>query len=203
MDIDAKSGLIQPRGIAGVQQRMAQIQAQLDSLSNKASFGQTLQQTQATGGLAGNIPFKVDGASLQPDSAEVSKYKDLAKKIADEEGIDPDLFQRLIQQESSWNPYSRSEKGATGLAQLMPATAKGLGVNNINDPEQNLRGGAIYLRQMLDRFGDVDKALAAYNAGPGRVERSGGVPQIKETQDYVNKITRGILNDKIRSRITP
>lgn len=199
MDIDATSGLIQPRGMAGVRQRMAQIQAQLDSLSGNSSFGQTLQQAQASGGLEGNIPFKVDGASIQPDSAEISKYKDLAKKIADEEGIDPELFQRLVQQESSWNPYARSSKGATGLAQLMPATAKGLGVTNINDPEQNLRGGAVYLRQMLDRFGDVDKALAAYNAGPGRVERAGGVPNIPETTNYINKI----VNPKLRSLINP
>ncbi|MEO7787694.1 MAG: lytic transglycosylase domain-containing protein, partial [Sphingomicrobium sp.] len=93
-----------------------------------------------------------------------------------------------VWQESRWNHQALSAKGAIGLAQLMPATARELGVDP-RDPLGNLVGGARYLRQMLDGFGgDVEKALAAYNAGPGRVRRANGIPAIAETQSYVRSI---------------
>jgi len=117
-------------------------------------------------------------------------YRSLAAQIATEEGVDPDLFLRLVQQESGFKDTARSPVGAIGLAQLMPGTAKDLGVDP-NDPVQNLRGGARYLRQQLDTFGDVNLALAAYNAGPGAVRKYGGIPPFKETQNYVFKITGG------------
>jgi soluble lytic murein transglycosylase-like protein len=103
-------------------------------------------------------------------------------------GLSPLLLEALVWQESRWHSNAISPKGAVGLTQLMPATANALGVNP-HDPVANLDGGARYLRQMLDRFGgDLVKALAAYNAGPGRVERSGGIPAIRETQAYVAAI---------------
>ena len=106
--------------------------------------------------------------------------------------VSPTLLSALVWQESRWNPQAMSPKGAVGLAQLMPATARDLGVNPA-DPVQNLHGGARYLRQMLDRFGgDVERALAAYNAGPGRVSSSGGVPAIAETRNYVASIVRRV-----------
>jgi soluble lytic murein transglycosylase-like protein len=106
--------------------------------------------------------------------------------------IIPALLAALIWQESRWNPGAISPKGAIGLAQLMPATARYLGVNPA-DPVANLNGGARYLRQLLDQFdGDVERALAAYNAGPGRVRSSGGVPAIAETRNYVASIVRRI-----------
>jgi soluble lytic murein transglycosylase-like protein len=114
-------------------------------------------------------------------------YREMARMIAIEEGIDPDLFLRLVGAESSFNPDAVSSKGATGLAQLMPGTAAELGVDP-TDPIQNLRGGARYLRQQLDEFGDPVLALAAYNAGPGNVRKYGGVPPFAETQNYVSKI---------------
>jgi soluble lytic murein transglycosylase-like protein len=114
-------------------------------------------------------------------------YRETARMIAIEEGVDPDLFLRLIGAESSFNPDAVSSKGATGLAQLMPGTAAELGVDP-TDPIQNLRGGARYLRQQLDEFGDPVLALAAYNAGPGNVRKYGGVPPFAETQNYVAKI---------------
>lgn len=117
-------------------------------------------------------------------------YRELARSIAIEEGVDPDLFERLVQQESSFNPDARSPVGAIGLAQLMPGTAGDLGVDP-TDPEQNLRGGARYLRQQLDRFGSTPLALAAYNAGPGRVSEYGGIPPFEETQNYVRRILGG------------
>jgi soluble lytic murein transglycosylase-like protein len=89
-----------------------------------------------------------------------------------------------VRQESGWNPTARSHKGAIGLAQLMPGTARQLGVDP-HDPEQNLRGGARYLAAQYRRFGSWRLALAAYNAGPGAVEKHGGVPPFRETQGYV------------------
>jgi soluble lytic murein transglycosylase-like protein len=114
-------------------------------------------------------------------------YIEMATAIAREEGVDPDLFLRLIQQESSFNPDAVSSAGAIGLGQLMPGTAAYLGVDPY-EPEENLRGSARYLRQQLDSFGDTRLALAAYNAGPGNVRKYGGVPPFEETQNYVSKI---------------
>ncbi len=102
--------------------------------------------------------------------------------------ISPALLEAVVWQESRWNIRAVSPAGARGLAQLMPGTARQLGVDPGN-PQANLEGGAQYLRMQLDRFdGDVEKALAAYNAGPGRVERAGGIPAIRETRDYVASI---------------
>jgi soluble lytic murein transglycosylase-like protein len=112
------------------------------------------------------------------------EYIAVAKAAAQKYGIPEDLFLRLVQQESGWNPNAVSSKGATGLAQLMPATARTLGVD-INNPKENLEGGARYLRAMYDKFGSWRLALAAYNAGPGAVEEHGGVPPYAETRGYV------------------
>ena len=114
----------------------------------------------------------------------------LVKRVAQEEGVDENLFMALVYQESRFNPCARSPVGAIGLSQLMPGTAQDLGVNP-HDIEDNLRGGARYLRKQLDTYnGDVNKALAAYNAGPGNVNKYGGLPPFKETQGYVYNITQ-------------
>ena len=114
-------------------------------------------------------------------------YLETAKAAARKHGVPEDLFLRLVQQESGWNPGAVSPKGATGLAQLMPDTARLLRVD-IHDPEENLNGGARYLRMMYDRFGSWRLALAAYNAGPLAVEAHNGIPPYKETQNYVKAI---------------
>lgn len=116
-----------------------------------------------------------------------SKYLSAAKLAARKHGIPEDLFLRLVQQESAWKSEAVSHKGAIGLAQLMPATARKLGVNP-RDPRQNLDGGARYLRRMYDKFGTWRLALAAYNAGPGAVEKHGGIPPFRETRTYVRRI---------------
>jgi soluble lytic murein transglycosylase-like protein len=104
-------------------------------------------------------------------------------------GVDPALLAGLVKQESGFNPNAGSPAGARGLTQLMPSTAAGLGVTNVLDPVQSLEGGAKYLRAQLDAFGgDVTRALAAYNAGPGAVKRYGGVPPYAETQNYVRAV---------------
>ncbi|MEM6408622.1 MAG: lytic transglycosylase domain-containing protein [Pseudomonadota bacterium] len=114
-------------------------------------------------------------------------YLEAAKSAARKHGIPEDLFLRLVQQESGFNPRARSHKGAIGLAQLMPQTAQALRVDPY-DPRQNLEGGARYLRQMYRKFGNWRLALAAYNAGPGAVEKYNGVPPFKETKTYVRRI---------------
>jgi hypothetical protein len=120
-----------------------------------------------------------------------------AVRAAQAAGVDPDLFLRLIQQESRFNPNAVSPKGAIGLAQLMPATAAELGVDP-NDPIQNLAGGARYLRDRIDDFnGDVRLGLAAYNAGAGNVRKHGGIPPFKETQNYVARIMGGTGNTSL------
>lgn len=119
----------------------------------------------------------------------VDAIKRAAAGIAAHEGIPPHLFLALIFTESSFDPKARSRVGAIGLAQLMPGTARELGVDP-HDPVENLRGGARYLRRQYERFGTWPLALAAYNAGPGRVHRAGGVPNIRETRNYVHKIIR-------------
>lgn len=112
--------------------------------------------------------------------------------------LSPALIEALVWQESRWQANARSPVGARGLAQLMPGTARDLGVNP-DDPFANLEGGARYLREQLDRFdGDLEKALAAYNAGPGRVISAGGIPRIRETQSYVAAIM-GRLSNHSRS----
>jgi soluble lytic murein transglycosylase-like protein len=120
------------------------------------------------------------------------QYEAMLKQAATSANISPVLLSALVWQESRWNPQALSPKGAMGLAQLMPATARDLGVNPA-DPVQNLTGGARYLRSLLDQFnGDLERALAAYNAGPGRVRSAGGVPAIAETRNYVASIVRHI-----------
>lgn len=126
-------------------------------------------------------------ASLRYKGSYKGEYLETAKAIARKHGVPEELFLRLVHQESGWNPGAVSPKGATGLAQLMPDTASHLGVD-INDPEENLEGGARYLKMMYDRFGSWRLALAAYNAGPLAVEKAGGVPPYAETQNYVAAI---------------
>ena len=115
-------------------------------------------------------------------------YSGKVAELAAKYDLSPALIEALVWQESRWRPDAVSPKGAQGLAQLMPATARELGVDP-RDPLANLEGGARYLRAQLDRFdGDLEKALAAYNAGPGRVEAANGIPHIRETQNYVAAI---------------
>lgn len=147
-------------------------QAALDAAQAPAA-GAAAQATPAgPAGSAAAVPFatEIDAAAAR-------------------HGVDPALLRALIRQESNFDPSARSPAGATGLTQLMPATARSLGVTNALDPAQAIEGGARYLRQQLDAFGgDVSKALAAYNAGPGAVRRFGGVPPYAETQAYVQRV---------------
>jgi soluble lytic murein transglycosylase-like protein len=140
----------------------------------------------ATDATAATTGFMSTGASELPaDVPYGAEITAAAKKY----GIDPALLAGLVKQESGFNPNAGSPAGARGLTQLMPGTAAGLGVSNVLDPAQSLDGGAKYLKAQLDAFGgDVARALAAYNAGPGAVQRYGGVPPYAETQNYVRAV---------------
>jgi hypothetical protein len=121
-----------------------------------------------------------------------TSYDSLIEKHAGAHGVDPDLVRRVMGQESRGHAGALSPKGASGLMQLMPDTARSLGVKNIYDPDENISAGVRYLKQQLDEFGTVPLALAAYNAGPGAVKKYGNkVPPYRETQDYVRKIGGG------------
>ena len=191
------AGLALPAGAEGLR---------LSGSSSKSRAEQFARQTRLMDSrLAGQYQ---QSARLQPKgrgsssveiqlSANIPAYRGKrsdfiphARAAARKYGIPEDLFLRLVQQESGWNPRARSHKGATGLAQLMPGTAAKLGVNP-HDPVENLHGGARYLRMMYNQFGNWNLALAAYNAGPGAVQKYGGVPPYRETRNYVRIIAGG------------
>lgn len=136
-------------------------------------------------------PYRPRGDLAPWQEARRARYFPLISAVACEAGVPTGLLDALVAQESRYDPLIVSNKGAVGLTQLMPDTARGLGVLDSRDPLANLRGGARYLRSHLDEFKRVDLALAAYNAGPGRVRTLGRIPPFRETIDYVAAITKG------------
>jgi soluble lytic murein transglycosylase-like protein len=157
------------------------------SAVSSTAFASRLASATATTATSSTAPAYMSAAAsdLPSDTPFGAEITAAAKR----HGIDPALLAGLVKQESGFNPNAGSPAGARGLTQLMPGTAAGLGVTNVLDPAQSLDGGAKYLRRQLDAFGgDVTKALAAYNAGPGAVQRYGGVPPYAETQNYVRAV---------------
>ena len=174
--------------------------AAADTLSTKSRKDIFLKQSKILDSRAAT-QYR-DSERLKPKTAQTTQvikryngkyrgqYLALARQAARKHSVPEELFLRLVQQESGWNPHAVSHKGALGLAQLMPGTARLLGVNP-HDPKQNLEGGARYLSWQYRKFKSWRLALAAYNAGPKAVEKHGGVPPYKETQNYVKVIWGG------------
>jgi soluble lytic murein transglycosylase-like protein len=167
--------------------RVAAIQQMASRLglapSSGSGFASALQAAETAGGATATAATTSGGA------VSGVAYANEINAAATKYGIDPALLAGLVKQESGFNPNATSSAGAKGLTQLMPATAKSLGVTDPTDPAQALDGGAKYLKQMLDKFGGDERlALAAYNAGPGAVTRFGGIPPYAETKAYVEKV---------------
>jgi soluble lytic murein transglycosylase-like protein len=203
--------------IEAVMSRVSQLQAMLagstppapsTTASSNASFASALQS--ATSSTSdGSASLASAGTTTSPISSSSSlpagtPYAAEITAAATANGVDPALLAGLVKQESGFNPNAGSGAGARGLTQLMPSTAAGLGVNNVLDPVQSLNAGAKYLKQQLDTFGgDVTKALAAYNAGPGAVQRFGGVPPYSETQNYVRIVQANAAAYRAGTSATP
>jgi soluble lytic murein transglycosylase-like protein len=188
-----------PAGELAISQRVQQLQALIEQTRRAASSASIPAASTAPAPSSGGFASALQAASTTSATpvaysaaaggGEGGQYESLIVQAAQRNGVDPAILHGLIQQESGFDPSSRSSAGATGLTQLMPGTASSLGVANPLDPAESIEGGARYLSQMMSKFGgNTSEALAAYNAGPGAVQQYGGVPPYAETQSYVSKV---------------
>ena len=181
--------------LATIGTRLGELQTMVAQMNAPATPAPAPAAAPAAATPTSSFAGALAAAQTSPSAAPVSgtgassAFDAQINAAAASNGIDPALLKGLVSQESGFNPNARSGAGAVGLTQLMPATASALGVTNPLDPAQSLQGGAKYLREQLDRFGGDEKlALAAYNAGPGAVQKYGGVPPYAETQNYVTSV---------------
>jgi soluble lytic murein transglycosylase-like protein len=206
-----------PAGMSQVLGRIQQIESRIAQISGgdapseqslgipntEVPFDQVLQRTQrGAPALPAGYPMPLqpispDGSPIRPiDMPTVTNFAPIIQSSAEKYGVDPNLVSAVIQTESSGNPKAVSHAGAMGLMQLMPSNVNEYGVRDPFDPVQNIDAGTRQLSDLLKQYnGDVDLALAAYNAGPGAVSKYGGIPPYAETQNYVRKI-RGLMGSR-------
>jgi soluble lytic murein transglycosylase-like protein len=197
-----RSGRMDTTSIDTTIRRIQEIESHLDSLfgANKAasspsdpSFGNILDNKLNIDKNSLNNNSNLPNTTELPDVPEVpgapkGEVLNLIDKYSQKYNLDKNLVKAVVQQESGFNSNAKSPVGALGLMQLMPSTAKGLGVRNPFDAEQNIAGGTKYLKNLITKYDSVKLGLAAYNAGSGAVNKYGGVPPYKETQNYVKNI---------------
>lgn len=166
---------VESGGISRVFARISEIQDKIKMLRQapQKDFRETLSRAEAPADVPADLAEKI-------------------RAVAERYGLPPELLTEMARQESNFNPHAVSPKGAEGILQLMPTTAREMGVENPFDVDQNLEGGARYLATLRERFGSLPLALAAYNAGPENVERYRAVPPFHETQNYVRRVLGGL-----------
>lgn len=199
MFTESISELMNQSSIGSAEKRAAQIEAMISSFNARvqeikipevkvnefSEFSKILDSTKTE-----DVKFRLS----PPLDTQENNIESIAKAAAHKYSLDESLLFAVIKQESGFNSKAVSSAGAKGLMQLMPGTAKSLGVSDVFDPVQNINGGAKHLRGLLNRYkGNLILALAAYNAGEGNVDKYGGVPPFKETQNYVKSILANYL----------
>jgi soluble lytic murein transglycosylase-like protein len=194
-----------PAGELASVQRVQQLQTLIEQASRTAvssartgessAYGPATEQggafsTALAAAAAATAPASSSASSPAPAGSEGGgEYEAMIQQAAQRYGLNPAVLHGLIQQESGFDAGAQSSAGASGLTQLMPATAAAMGVSDPLDPAESIEGGARYLSGLMSRFGgNTEEALAAYNAGPGAVEQYGGIPPYAETQSYVSKV---------------
>ena len=191
------SKLMSQSGAKAAQERAAQIEKMVSGYTQSIEPPKQTDSAVKFSDYMKTSPSSELKFRLVPPTSSVSKaqVENIVKQAADKYNIDERLILALIKQESGFNPNAISSAGAQGLMQLMPATAKGLGVNNPFDPVQNIEGGVKHLSGLMAKYsGNLVLALAAYNAGGANVDKYGGIPPFKETQNYVKNILSNYLN---------
>lgn len=187
------------RRIEEIENRLNSLFGGKEAVNNPTdnSFGDVLNNKLNIDNYFNKDESNLPNTTELPDIPEVpGSSKDeimgLIDKYSEKYNIDKNLVKAVVKQESGFNPRAVSHAGAMGLMQLMPSTAKGLGVRNPFDAEQNIAGGTKYLKNLINKYDSVKLGLAAYNAGSGAVNKYGGVPPYRETQNYVNKIMKNV-----------